>query len=75
MNRNIKVKCPYCETENTVNLQNDYGDMIVVTCDVMEGGCDRSFVVDASVSITAKTLRIDGEDIKENFWNTPPDES
>lgn len=62
MNREITVTCPYCGTSNAMSLTSEYGETSVVTCDVMEGGCDRYFVVKTDVCITAKSLKIEGEE-------------
>lgn len=64
MNRNVKVTCPYCGQEVTVQVTEDFHQKTVVTCDVEDGGCDRDFVVDVWVSIDAKALKIEGEEQK-----------
>lgn len=61
MNRIVRVLCPYCGCEAKVQVTEDSYQKTVVTCDNMEGGCDRDFVVDILVSINAKALKIEGE--------------
>lgn len=59
--RKIKIKCPYCGHENTVEHKGEYGDLHIVVCDCMEGGCDKAFVADVKVNITAEPRKIEGE--------------
>lgn len=65
MNRRVMVRCPYCGHEITVDVSNDYTQKQVVTCDVMEGGCELDFVADVRVSITAKAFKIEGQEAGE----------
>lgn len=62
MDRNVTVCCPYCGCEAKVKVTEDFFQKTVVTCDIMDGGCDRDFVVDIRVSIDAKALKIEGEE-------------
>lgn len=61
MERSVKVKCPYCGAEMKVSPDGEYVEKKLVHCDVMEGGCDRDFVVDIRVSVEVKALKIEGE--------------
>lgn len=65
MDRLVPVQCPYCGEENRVLIVDDIHQKTVVTCEgksrIMRG-CGRSFVVDAVVSITTKTLKIEEEE-------------
>lgn len=61
MKRTITVKCPYCDARVNVAVTNDYRQKKVVTCAAENGGCDKDFVVDVAVSISAKPLKIEGE--------------
>lgn len=45
-----------------IAVSNDYAQKQVVTCDLEDGGCDRDFVADTHVSITAKALKIEGQE-------------
>lgn len=60
----IKIKCPYCGAQNTVEHGDLYGDAHVVRCDFMDGGCDRLFVADVAVSVKASARKIEGEEEK-----------
>lgn len=62
MNRTIEVRCPYCGAKSKVSVNSFYNTCEVVICDVMAGGCDRRFVADVQVRITAKVLKIEGEE-------------
>lgn len=62
MNRRVMVRCPYCGRENAVDVSNDYAQKQVVTCDVMEGGCELDFVADICVSIKVTALKIEGQE-------------
>ena len=64
MNRTVTVLCPYCGMKNTVRIQEDFRQKSIATCDMVEGGCDKDFVVDAFVSIETKVLKIEGEEGK-----------
>lgn len=61
MKRTITVKCPYCGARMNVAVTNDYRQKKVVTCDMENGGCDKDFVVSVTVSISTKSLKIEGE--------------
>ena len=65
MNRRVKVNCPYCGNENVSNISNEYGGKQIVICNLENGGCDRAFVADIHVSITATVLRIEGQGVGE----------
>lgn len=65
MNRNIYIKCPYCGKEVTTLHDSLYDDIKVVVCDLMEGGCDRAFVADIKVRLSAKSRKIEGEELHE----------
>lgn len=62
MNRKVTVHCPYCGHGNVISASNEYREKQVVTCDLDGGGCDRDFVEDICVSITAKALKIEGQE-------------
>lgn len=64
MNRNVTVRCPYCGCEAKVKVTEEFSQKTVVTCDIMDGGCDQDFVVDIRVSIDAKVLKIEGGEKK-----------
>ncbi|MBD5117609.1 MAG: hypothetical protein HDT37_00550 [Clostridiales bacterium] len=61
MTRKIDVKCPYCGRKVTVEHDGLYADAHIATCDFMDGGCDRMFVADVKVSMTATARKIEGE--------------
>lgn len=65
-NRKIDVACPYCGKKNPVVVENYYGQMTPVLCDVDEGGCDCWFMARLSVNIESKGLKIEGEDSKND---------
>lgn len=60
--RKIKVNCPYCGTVNKVEVTELYNDAKIIYCDVMEGGCDKIFVADISVTISGKGLKVEGQE-------------
>lgn len=60
--RRIKVNCPYCGTVNKVEVTELYNDAKIICCDVMEGGCDKIFVADISVTISGKGLKVEGQE-------------
>lgn len=62
MNRQVGTRCPYCGHGNLVLVEDDFHQRVVVTCGAEEGGCGKDFVFDASVSITVKELKIEGEE-------------
>ena len=59
--RTISIKCPMCGFVNKITpAQSDYlnaqdGKPFVMTCDNEEGGCDRYFVVEVTLSAAIKT--------------------
>lgn len=65
MGRKISVSCPYCGKANYVTHDTLYNDNTLVRCDEMNGGCDKLFVVDVEVKLSAKTMKIFGEEEKE----------
>ena len=60
--RKIEVNCPYCGTVNKVEVTELYNDAKIIYCDVMEGGCDKIFVADISVTISGKGLKVEGQE-------------
>lgn len=60
--RMIKVNCPYCGTENKVEVTEMYDDAKIVFCNILTGGCDKMFVADISVSINAQTRKVEGQE-------------
>lgn len=62
INLYINVKCPYCGLRNIVFLNVD-GRFIpkkVITCDIDMGGCDKDFVIDPQLKVTADVYKIEG---------------
>lgn len=57
----MKVKCPYCEFDNKLGTDRR-GGYSFVTCDLEEGGCDKTFVVDITITRTATAKKIEGEE-------------
>lgn len=56
------VRCPYCNTENTITVDpedHSYPFQIVV-CDLENRGCDLPFVVDVKITVNAAPRAIDG---------------
>lgn len=65
MNRIVFVKCPYCGHENNLFVKDDLRQRTIECCDSEDGGCDRNFAVYINVSIVAKGLKIEGEEVAE----------
>lgn len=62
INLSMSVRCPYCGLENIVPVDID-GRFIpkkIVTCDIDMGGCDRDFVIDPRIKVTADVYKIEG---------------
>jgi hypothetical protein len=58
-----KVKCPYCGKEVAISVEDgQYFQKQIATCYIDDGGCDKDFVVDTYISISAKCKKIEGED-------------
>ena len=62
INLSVKVICPYCGLENEVNLNIDsrFIPKKIVTCDIEMGGCDKDFVIDPRLKVTAGVYKIEG---------------
>ena len=54
------AKCPYCGTVNQILVEAEslYVSPMVVTCDLMEGGCDEDFVIKPQLSVSTKIFKI-----------------
>ena len=61
MNRDVEVCCPYCGCKANVKVTSNYGEMALVLCDVMDGGCDSWYTVKSTVEIKTEVLKIEGE--------------
>lgn len=61
MAKTVVATCPYCGTKTKVLVNSLYNDSHLIVCDVLEGGCDRMFVVDIEVSMKTKSRKIEGE--------------
>lgn len=57
---NLTVICPYCGF--TQSREVDPSKPQLMTCDSDEGGCDKTFVVRASIRPTVDTYKIEGEE-------------
>ena len=58
----VKIECPYCNFESSYKInENDYGKQLII-CDMEEGGCDRTFVIEARVRVEVETFKIEGEE-------------
>lgn len=64
MNRKVDMKCRYCGRECSVGVPGEYGGLVIILCDPMEGGCDKYFVTDIRVHIEARSRKIEGEEDK-----------
>lgn len=53
--------CPYCGLTNVNEEEFNYISTIksVVTCDVIEGGCDKDYVVSTTLKIECESLKIE----------------
>ena len=60
MKRTIEVECPYCGTKAKIEYGSLHNDYVLAICDVIEGGCDKPFVVDVTVSLKAKAMKVEG---------------
>ena len=62
INLSLSVLCPYCGLENNVLLDIDshYIPKQIVTCDIEKGGCDKDFVIDPRLKVTADVYKIEG---------------
>ena len=62
INLSLRVLCPYCGLENNVLLDIDghYIPKQIVTCDIEKGGCDKDFVIDPRLKVTAGVYKIEG---------------
>ena len=64
--KTVRVKCPYCGLITEINVEELRDISSLVIYDVMEGGCDRIFVADVSVVITASARKVEGEERRNN---------
>lgn len=60
--KKVRVICPYCGLRTEINVEELRDISNIVICDVMEGGCDRIFVADVSVS----DRKVEGEERRNN---------
>ena len=61
-----RITCPYCGMKTEIEVEELRNISNLVNCDVMEGGCDRIFVADVSVAITASARKVEGEERRNN---------
>ena len=57
----VDVHCPYCDFKNRFSVHGFYPLPRVVVCDIDDGGCDRRFVLESKVVVSAAALKIEGE--------------
>lgn len=62
INLSVNVRCPYCGLENNVilNIDSRFIPKQIVTCDIDIGGCDKDFVIDPRLKVTADAYKIEG---------------
>ena len=63
MRKLVYATCPYCNFINKWNLKipkRRYIDYTGHYCDIDEGGCDKMFLVQLSLDVTAKSFAIEG---------------
>ena len=55
INLSVNVRCPYCglENEGILNIDSHYISKKIVTCDIEMGGCDKDFIINPRLEITA----------------------
>jgi hypothetical protein len=55
-------KCPHCGFVNqqSAEVPHWFGGMVLATCDVEAGGCDRPLVVGVEVKVFATARKIEG---------------
>lgn len=61
-----RITCPYCGTKTEIEVEELRNISNLVNCDVMEGGCDRIFVADIAVNVTASARKVEGEESRNN---------
>ena len=52
------LMCPYCDLELSYEAKSGYQ---IIECDLAERGCGRKFVARIKRTMSATTLRIEGE--------------
>lgn len=59
-----KVKCPYCEVENDIYInQLLWRPKQIITCNDEAGGYGKDFVLEIEEEITLKTFKIEGQEV------------
>lgn len=55
-------RCPHCNFANQqcLEVSNWFGGMVLATCDVDSGGCDRPVVVGVEVKVYTNARKIEG---------------
>lgn len=61
-----RITCPYCGAKTEIEVEELRNISNLVNCDVMEGGCDRIFVADIAVRVTASARKVEGEESRNN---------
>ena len=63
MKKTVYVTCPYCKHVNKIlmKLPKYQTKRTIEYCDIMEGGCDKMFVVSLKLSVVAEALGIEGQ--------------
>ena len=58
----VNVECPYCGKVQRICISDGCARKGIIICNGEDGGCDRYFVADITVSVAAKGLKIEGEE-------------
>ncbi len=66
--RKVKVPCPYCKFKNEITVRYTDDEKRMRKCgeySMLRGGCEREYIVDITVTVDIKALKIEGvEDAK-----------